>query len=88
MRFRRQVKTFLDATHGVGLRHLSVSLRYAIGSALSPGTDAEHLAATVGWLRLAQDVTGCGGVSAVTTVELATTSCMAVPTLTSSAIPA
>lgn len=65
MRFRRQVKTFLDATHGVGLRHLNVSLRYAIGSALSPGTDAEHLAATVGWLRLAQDVTGCGGVSAV-----------------------
>ncbi len=65
MRLRRQMRTFVDATCGMGLRHVNVSLRYALGGAQRPGTDAQHLAATVGWLRLAQDVTHCGGVSAV-----------------------
>ena len=65
MRLRRQVKTFVEATRGIGLRHVDVSLRYALGSAQSSGTDAQHLAATIGWLQLAQDVTNCGGVSAV-----------------------
>ncbi|MBS0171437.1 MAG: hypothetical protein JSR62_13880 [Nitrospira sp.] len=65
MRLRRQLKTFVSATGGMGLRHVNLSLRYALGRVQDPGTDAQHLAATVGWLRLAQDVTHCGGVSAV-----------------------
>ena len=44
--------------------HLYCLSRDLLGVGRQIGSDLEHLDATMGWLRRAQDMTGCGGVSA------------------------
>ena len=69
-KLRRQFATLRVTTRTLGLGRLPLAWKYAAGIPFGAKSEEKHLAATVEWLCLAQDVTRSGGVSAVYSLSL------------------